>query len=129
MEQPPLSQTNREAKKQPEGPSIGSSLAANFFFPGMGSWRMGEKVRGGIIMFVMVLCVIMTTSGYFSLMNRQIDAALDTQDDAAFDASFSKTGSNWWLTISTLVFIYSFVDVFLIYTMRKNTKGSQILKR
>ena len=105
--------------------SMFSVLLVNFLSPGLGSWRMGEKVRGGVIIVAMALCILMTGINYASTVSRQLDAAIDTQDDAGFEASFSSSGT-WWVTLSTLVFIYSFVDIYLIYAVRKRNKGADL---
>ncbi|MBU1106196.1 MAG: hypothetical protein KKB51_05960 [Candidatus Riflebacteria bacterium] len=108
-----------KSANEKEEPTLVSALVANFFTPGLGSWRMGCKKRGALIFLLMLLCVIMAGIGYASSISKQMDAALNMQDDVGFETSMSSSGSFFWVTLGMIVFIWSFVDIFLIYAMRK----------
>jgi hypothetical protein len=100
--------------------SIVSAAISNLFMPGSGSWRLGYKKRGAAILMLMLFCTIMGGLNYASSINSQLDAVMDTQSDAAFDASFDNAGSNNWMIGSFLIFLYSFVDIYLIHKARSN---------
>jgi hypothetical protein len=94
-------------------------LLANCFLPGLGSWRLGAKKRGGLIMAVMIFGVLMAGWSYASSLSSQIDAALDMSNDDAFDASFNSSGIVFWLGLAAAAFIYSFVDIYLLARNQK----------
>ncbi len=106
-------------EKSEDEASLVSSIVANLFLPGIGTWKLGARKRGAIIMVFMLLCTIMGGLSYVSSMNSQLDAALDMQDDAAFEASFNSSGNSYWMFFSGLIFVYSFVDIFLVYRSKK----------
>jgi len=109
--------------KREEEPTLLSALVANVFMPGLGSWRLGAKFRGAVIVLSMIACISMAGMNYVSGISRQMDAAFETRDDVAFDASFSSTENTTWVTLSAVIFAGSFVDIFLIYAQKKR-KGS-----
>jgi hypothetical protein len=108
-----LSDTVPQKKK--EQPNLGSAIVANIFFPGLGSWQLGSKKRGAIIMAIMVLSVVMAAYSYVSSLSSQIDAALDIANDTAFEESFNSTGNFIWVGIAALTFCYSFIDLYIVF--------------
>jgi len=110
---------NRSSKEVAPEVKIQEVLLANCFLPGLGSWRLGAKTRGGLIMVVMILSVLMAGLSYASSLSSQIDAALDMSNDDAFDASFNSSGIIFWLVLAVAAFIYSFVDIYLLARHQK----------
>jgi len=110
--QPKASSTSKSAATEPK---IESVLLANFFLPGLGSWQLGGKKRGVLIMAVVVFSVLMAGWSYASSLSSQIDAALDITNDDAFDASFNSSGIVFWLVFAAVAFVYSFIDIYLLW--------------
>lgn len=113
--------TTSPSKSTASEPKIEAVLLANFFLPGLGSWQLGGKKRGALIMAVVVFSVLMAGWSYASSLSSQIDAALDIANDDAFDASFNSSGIVFWLALAAVAFVYSFVDVFLLARQQKKT--------
>jgi len=113
--------TNSSSRSAAPEVKIEAALLANLFLPGLGSWRLGAKKRGGLIMAVMIFCVLMAGWSYASSLSSQIDAALDIANDDALDASFNSSGIFIWLVLAFAAFIYSFVDIYLLARNQKKT--------
>lgn len=107
--------SEQPTQKKKEQISLSSAIVANIFLPGLGSWQLGSKKRGLAIILIMVFSVLMAGYSYASALSNQLDAALDIADDAAFEESFSSSGSFIWLGLAALTFIYSFIDLYLLF--------------
>jgi amino acid permease len=114
--------TTSSSKSVAPEAKIETVLLANFFLPGLGSWRLGGKKRGVLIMAVMIFSVLMAGWSYASSLSNQIDAALDMSNDDAFDASFNSSGIVFWLVLAVAAFIYSFVDIYLLARNQKKSR-------
>ncbi len=111
--------TNTKQDNNTKDPALASAITANIFLPGIGSWRLGHKKRGAAIIIVIILSILMAGWSYASSINRQMDAAMNMDDDAALESSLGSSGSFYWVILAFIALVYSFVDIFLIYRQKK----------
>ena len=106
---------SKTSEKKEGEVSLGKAMLANLFFPGMGSWRLGGKFRGAIIFGTITLCIILISTNYISVINSEINEAMDEGGGSGLETKIAGLGSNWWGVLSFLIYGYSFIDVYLIY--------------
>ncbi|MBF0547019.1 MAG: hypothetical protein HQM08_21440 [Candidatus Riflebacteria bacterium] len=103
------------AEKKAEGVGLGQAMFANFLCPGLGSWRLGEKKRGAIIFGALTLCILLYAMDYITVINLQITEAMREHSTKGLEEKLTKLENNWWGTLSFWIYIYSFIDVYLIH--------------
>ena len=114
-------QVKQETK--PKEITLVRAMLSNLVCPGLGSWKLGEKVRGGIILGVLLLSCFMYAGEVMPKVNKEVTKALKTGRTRGIEKNLKKTMSdNIWLDIAFWTFAYSFVDVYIIVSSRKKTK-------
>jgi len=98
--------------------SLGSAMLSNLFCPGYGSWRLGQKMRGGIIFAVITIMTIFYAQDTITILSPAFQSAMSGNMDAIDTIADGTKGSSWG-TLITIVYIYSFVDVYLVSNSSK----------
>ncbi|HNV71531.1 MAG TPA: hypothetical protein PKO06_17635 [Candidatus Ozemobacteraceae bacterium] len=95
--------------------SLGSALAANLFCPGLGSWKLGSRLRGAVVGVVTLLCITFAVSAYANAFQSEFGKAMRTGRTKALEAKLNEAQDNLWAQAAFWLYVYSFVDVGLIW--------------
>jgi hypothetical protein len=103
--------------------TLTKAMLSNLFCPGLGSWKLGERGRGAIILGILLLSCLMYAGEVMPKVNKEVSKALRTGRTRGIEKNLKKTMSdNIWLDVAFWTFTYSFVDVYLIASSRKKAK-------
>ncbi|GAB4282887.1 MAG: hypothetical protein Kow0029_28710 [Candidatus Rifleibacteriota bacterium] len=114
---PAVNFTDRKAEKV----SIIKAMLWNLFCPGLAAWKLGYKVRGLIVMGLVMGCMLIYAHQVTPVINKSIQKLIKTGNTRKLDKLNEELENNPWLDWSMYFYIYSFVDVFLV--MRKVDSG------
>ncbi|NLI77384.1 MAG: hypothetical protein GX442_13205 [Candidatus Riflebacteria bacterium] len=99
----------------PPRPSLWSLMLANLLCPGLGTWRLGRRLRGFVIGAGLILAVLLYAQEALPIYAKVMQDALrghmrafSADQQAALDAIV-------WHQVAIGLFLYSFVDVWLVH--------------
>jgi hypothetical protein len=110
-----------EKKKDEVG--LGQALLGNLFCPGMGSWKLGGRVRGGLLFAVITMCVVFYAMDYMDVINSEIAEAMNEGNASGLEAKIAGLAHNRWRSMAFWLYCYSFLDVYLVY--RSKSQGDR----
>lgn len=93
--------------------TLGSAMLSNLFCPGYGTWKLGAKMRGGIIFVAITIMTIFYAQDTIAILSPAFQSAMNGNMDA-IETITDGTKNNPWGTLITIAYIYSFIDVYLV---------------
>jgi|GEM_PF-1034417 len=109
-------------KVKTEDASLGQAMLANLFWPGSGSWKLGWKLRGGVIFCAISICIVFSVMAYGAIINKEMADAMNEGVTSSLVEKIAGAGNGWWGSLSFLIYFYSFIDVYLIHRAKKQVK-------
>ncbi len=97
------------------GPSLMSGLLANLVCPGLGSWRMGHRMRGILIGAGMILAVLLYAQTAVPIYQKMLTQVLRGRKAVLTAEQQAELDDIIWHKVAVGLFVYSFVDVWLLY--------------
>lgn len=97
------------------GPSLLSCLLANLVMPGLGSWRMGHRWRGFLIGAGLLLSILLYAQSAVPIYQKLLTQALRGRKAVLTAEQQAELDDIIWHKVAAGLFIYSFVDVWLLY--------------
>ena len=94
--------------------SLWSALGANLLLPGLGSWRMGHRLRGAVLLLLILLCFSQHLNTSLAVIRKEMPRALKTGQTKALETHLAEAGDDGWGTAAFWLYIYSFADVLLL---------------
>lgn len=99
------------------------ALILNLVCPGLAAWKLGHKVRGAIVLVLVMGCIGMYANEVIPIINKSIAIAFKPGNVRKNTSELKKLSeemkSNPWLDWSFYLYAFSFVDVFFLM---KNVK-------
>jgi hypothetical protein len=99
------------------GPSLLSCLLANLVFPGLGSWRMGHRWRGFLIGAGLLLSILLYAQSAVPIYQKLLTQTLRGRKAVLTAEQQAELDDIIWHKVAAGLFIYSFVDVWLLYRL------------
>lgn len=104
----------------PPRPSLWSLMLANLLCPGLGTWRLGRRLRGFLIGAGLVLAVLLYTQEALPIYAKVMQDALKGRMRAFSADQQAALDGILWHQVAIGLFLYSFVDVWLVH---RETRG------
>lgn len=96
--------------------SLGRAMWANLLCPGLGSWKLGAKVRGAVIFIVLMVSVSIYGSHYAAVFRSEMPKALKSGNTKVMEQKLAEVKEDIWGQVAFYLFFYSFVDTWLAYS-------------
>lgn len=116
--------TGKAGSNIPEKPiSIGRALVLNIVCPGLAAWKLGHKIRGAVILVMVLACMGVYANQVIPVINKSVDIAVRTGNTRKLNNLTKELESNPWADWAMYIYAYSFVDIFFILKSRKTESG------
>lgn len=99
----------------PPRPSLWSLMLANLLCPGLGTWRLGRRLRGFLIGAGLVLAVLLYAQEALPIYAKVMQDALKGRMQAFSADQQAALDAIVWHQVAIGLFLYSFVDVWLVH--------------
>jgi hypothetical protein len=96
-------------------PSLPGLLFWNLVCPGLGSWKLGHRYRGGIILTVLSLALLLWTVDAIEIVQKGVQEAVKTGNPQVATRMSAQLHENTWAQVAWYLFLYSFVDLLLVF--------------
>ncbi len=123
------SDLTKAGREQSKFPGFGKAILLNFFCPGLAAWKLGHKLRGVVILVLVIACMGIYAQQIIPVLNKEIDMAMRTGNTRRLQAVTVKLEENHWLEWSFYIYIYSFVDLFFIVKPETEDKEIKNVKK
>lgn len=90
----------------------------NLLCPGMGAWKLGCKIRGALIFLAVMLCFLIWAYQMVPVM-QQLGIDISKGRIHSLNSLTADIENNPWLDVSFYVYLFSFIDVFFLFSNRR----------
>lgn len=106
----------------PPRPGVAGLLLANLLAPGMGTWRCGHRARGAALLGLITVAMVAWTFEILPIIQSAVESATRGNTAAVnrLPAALEATRDGWAYQVMKRTFLYSFVDIWLVYPARKD---------
>lgn len=108
-----------EKESNPKEISLGMAMFQNLMVPGLGTWKLGERMRGATIFVLIAVMSILFAQDVISFLNPAMQKVMSGNLDA-LDQMADEANSGSWGPWITILYMYSFIDVYLVSKKKKN---------
>lgn len=105
----------------PDDCTLWQAMWANALCPGYGAWKLGQKKRGGILLVLIMICVIQYAVAYVEVVKAEMPKAMKTGKTKVLEKRMTDLSDNWWGTAAFWLYLFSFVDVYLVARKKRNS--------
>ena len=106
----------------PISPSIWGLLFWNLLCPGLGAIKLGHRIRGWLILGLMVVFMTFWSLEAMNIVNQSIAIAMKSGNVNQVKSSLEGIQSGTWYDAMIYLYIYSFIDLLYIFPW-KNSKS------
>jgi len=96
-------------------PGVLGLLIWNLMVPGLGSWKLGYRLRGGIILGVVSVAMVIWGMEAMEIFNKILSQAIHSGNAHVSPELMEKMQSGFWYEVTFWVYLYSFIDMLWLY--------------
>jgi hypothetical protein len=113
------------APEKTSPPGLGRAIILNLVCPGLGAWRLGHKIRGAIVFFLVMGLLLLYVQEVIPVINKAVNTAIKTGNMRKLNSLTRNIKHNQWLDWTMYVYIYSFFELYFLVEKKKKSQVAQ----
>ena len=108
------------AAREASSVSLWQALGANLLVPGYGTWKLGHRMRGLVLLVLVLVCFSLDMKETMDVIKTEMPKAMKTGQTKVLERKLTEAGGSGWGTAAFALYLYTFLDAWLVRPRQKS---------